>query len=64
MRCSYYTYSWIAQTPLPQDALMEAAWPGLAAEESNLSVQMAALRRVLREEPGGERSIDTLPRRG
>jgi len=43
---------------------MEAAWPGLAVEESNLTVQIAALRRVLREEPGGERWIETLPRRG
>jgi len=43
---------------------MEAAWPGLAVEESNLPVQIAALRRVLREEPGGERWIETLPRRG
>jgi class 3 adenylate cyclase/tetratricopeptide (TPR) repeat protein len=43
---------------------MEAAWPGQAVEESNLTVQIAALRRVLREEPGGERWIETLPRRG
>jgi len=43
---------------------MEAAWPGLAVEESNLTVQIAALRRVLREEPGGDRWIETLPRRG
>src|SRR5215831_6354091 len=53
-----------AGAPVPKDALMEAAWPGLAVEESNLTVQIAALRRVLREEPGGERWIETLPRRG
>src|SRR5215468_1470720 len=53
-----------AGAPVSKDVLMEAAWPGLAVEESNLTVQIAALRRVLREEPGGERWIETLPRRG
>jgi TolB-like protein/Flp pilus assembly protein TadD len=43
---------------------MQAAWPGLAVEESNLTVQIAAIRRVLGEEPGGDRWIETLPRRG
>jgi TolB-like protein len=47
-----------------KDALMEAAWPGLAVEDSNLTVQIAALRRVLGEVPGGEGWIATLPRRG
>jgi TolB-like protein len=50
--------------PASKDALIEAAWPGLAIEDSNLTVQMAALRRVLAEEPGGDRWIETLPRRG
>jgi class 3 adenylate cyclase/DNA-binding winged helix-turn-helix (wHTH) protein/tetratricopeptide (TPR) repeat protein len=50
--------------PVSKDALMQAAWPGLAVEENNLTVQIAALRRVLMEEPGGERWIETLPRRG
>jgi adenylate cyclase len=50
--------------PISKDALIEAAWSGLAVEESNLTVQMAALRRVLEEEPGGDRWIETLPRRG
>jgi DNA-binding winged helix-turn-helix (wHTH) protein/predicted ATPase len=53
-----------AGTPVSKDALIEAAWPGLAVEEGNLTVQIAALRRSLREEPGGERWIETLPRRG
>ena len=44
--------------------VIELAWPGLAVEESNLTVQIGALRRVLGEEPGGERWIETLPRRG
>ena len=50
--------------PVSKETLMEAAWPGLAVEESNLTVQIASLRRVLGEEPGGERWIETLPRRG
>ncbi len=50
--------------PVSKDALIEAAWSGLAVEESNLPVQIAALRKVLGAEPGGERWIETLPRRG
>jgi len=53
-----------AGTPVMKEALLEAAWPGLAVEESNLTVQIAALRRVFAEEAGGERWIETLPRRG
>jgi len=49
---------------LSKEELIDAAWPGLAVEENNLAVQIAALRRVLGEEPGGERWIETLPRRG
>ena len=50
-------------TPVSKDALIERAWSGLAVEESNLTVQIAALRRVLGGE-GGEGWIETLPRRG
>jgi TolB-like protein/Flp pilus assembly protein TadD len=50
--------------PVSKEALIEAAWPGLAVEENNLTVQIAALRRVFAQEPGGERWIETLPRRG
>jgi TolB-like protein len=49
---------------ISKDTLIEAAWPGLAVEQSNLTVQIAALRRLLTETPGGEHRIDTLPRRG
>src|SRR5271169_5076428 len=45
-------------------ALIEAAWPSQEVEESNLTVQIAAFRRVLTEAPGGERWIQTMPRRG
>jgi len=47
-----------------KDALLEAVWPGQEVEESNLTVQIAALRRVLGTEPGGERWVQTMPRRG
>jgi len=49
---------------ISKDRLIETAWSGLAVEESNLTVQIATLRRVLGEEPGGDRWIETLPRRG
>jgi TolB-like protein len=47
-----------------KSALIEAVWPGQAIEESNLTVQVAALRRVLSAAPGGDRWIKTMPRRG
>src|SRR5580698_9616744 len=47
-----------------KDALIEAAWPGQAVEESNLTVQIATLRKILGEVPGGDRWIETMPRRG
>src|SRR5215472_4251065 len=50
--------------PISKDALIEVAWPGLTVEESNLTVQISALRRVFGEEPGGEAWIETLQRRG
>ena len=53
-----------AGTPVSKDTLIAAAWPGLTVEESNLTVQMAALRRTLAKEPQGDRWIETLPRRG
>jgi DNA-binding response OmpR family regulator len=49
---------------ISKDHLMEAAWCGLAVEESNLAVQISALRRALGQTPGGEGWIETLPRRG
>jgi TolB-like protein len=52
-----------AGAPVSKDALIEAGWPGLAVEEGNLTVQIAAVRRVLRQ-ASGETWIETLPRRG
>src|SRR5262249_16992386 len=42
-----------------KDALIAAAWSDVAVEESNLTVQISALRRAL----GGDGWIETLPRR-
>ena len=53
-----------AGAPVSKDALIEGAWPGLAIEDSNLTVQVAALRRVFEEAAGGAHWIETLPRRG
>lgn len=53
-----------AGAPVSKDALIEAAWPGLAIEDSNLTVQIAALRRIFDEAAGGAGWIETLPRRG
>lgn len=44
--------------------LMDAAWPGTAVEESNLSVQMATLRKVLGDGAEGHDNIVTVPRVG
>jgi len=52
-----------AGVPVTKDALFEAAWPGLAIEDSNLTVQIAALRRVF-DDAGGANWIETMPRRG
>src|SRR5262245_32375423 len=44
--------------------LMDAAWPGAAIEESNLSVQIAALRKHLGSAPDGRDWIETVARIG
>jgi TolB-like protein/Flp pilus assembly protein TadD len=49
---------------LAKTDLMEAAWPGVAVEESNLSVQIAALRKQLGPSPDGGDWIATVPRVG
>ena len=44
--------------------LMDAAWPGMTVEESNLTVQVSQLRKILGEAPGGGEWIITVPRVG
>ena len=53
-----------ANRVVTKDKIMRAAWPGLVVEESNLSVQITAVRRALAQTPGGERWVETLARRG
>lgn len=47
-----------------KDDLLEAAWPGTVVEESNLSVQIAILRKLLGARPDGSEWISTVPRVG
>jgi TolB-like protein len=49
---------------LTKAELIEAAWPGLVVEESNLSVQVTALRRALGTNPAGGQWIATIARVG
>jgi DNA-binding winged helix-turn-helix (wHTH) protein len=44
--------------------LIDFAWPGAVVEESNLSVQIAALRKLLGPPPGGGDWIATVARIG
>lgn len=53
-----------AEQFVTKDEILQAAWPGLVVEESNLSVQISAIRRVIAHAPGGERWLETLARRG
>ncbi len=53
-----------ADGPLDKAALMEAGWPGLAVEEGNLTVQIAALRKALGTREDGQEWIVTVPRVG
>ena len=49
---------------LTKTDLMRAAWGDAAVEESNLSVQIAALRKQLGPAPDGGEWIGTIPRVG
>jgi TolB-like protein len=49
---------------LSKSELMEAAWAGTVVEESNLSVQIAALRKLLGPGLDGREWITTVPRIG
>ena len=49
---------------VPKAALMDAAWPNTNVEESNLTVQIAALRKRLRVSADAEEWIATFPRVG
>ena len=47
-----------------KDAIMQAVWPGQAVEESNLTVQVSALRRALDHDRQQGSCIQTIPGRG
>ena len=49
---------------LAKDLIMETVWPGTAVEESNLSVQISALRRILDQGRRQGSCIQTIPTRG
>jgi TolB-like protein len=49
---------------LTKSDLLDAAWPGVAVEEANLSVQIASLRKHIGTSPGGADWIATIPRVG
>src|SRR5205807_10533633 len=57
----------LAQRPgeiVGKDEIMRTVWPGLAVEDSNLTVQISTLRRILDRDPARGSCIQTLPRRG
>ncbi len=47
-----------------KDDLIKAVWPDTIVEDNNLAHNIATLRRVLGEKDGGEKYIETVPRRG
>jgi TolB-like protein len=49
---------------LSKTSLMQAAWSDTIIEESNLSVQIAAVRKLLGPQPDGSEWIATVPRAG
>ena len=49
---------------LSKAELMDAAWPGMAVEEGNLTVQIALLRKLLGPADDGGQWIATVPRVG
>src|SRR6202011_4790176 len=49
---------------LSRAEIMEAVWPGTAVEDSNLNVQVAALRRILDQNRDQGSCIQTVPGRG
>src|ERR1700745_3468437 len=47
-----------------KEQLIARAWPQTFVEESNLKIQMSALRRALGDGHGGNRYVVTIPGRG
>src|SRR6185312_6981555 len=53
-----------ADGPVSKSDLMDAGWQGVTVEESNLTVQIAALRKSLGQRDDGQEWIVTVPRVG
>lgn len=49
---------------ITKDELLASLWPDSVVEESNLSVNVSALRKALGENPAHPQFIETVPRRG
>jgi len=49
---------------LGKEELMRKVWPDSFVEENNLAQNISALRKALGEEAGGQKFIETVPRRG
>jgi DNA-binding winged helix-turn-helix (wHTH) protein len=49
---------------LSKDELMAKVWPDSFVEENNLAQNISALRKALGEAGGGQKFIETVPRRG
>jgi TolB-like protein/Tfp pilus assembly protein PilF len=49
---------------VPKTEIMEVVWRGIIVEEANLTVQIAALRRIFRQNRAKDGFIQTLPGRG
>ena len=47
-----------------KDELMREIWPNAIVEDNNLTVSMSILRKTLGETRGGQKFIETVPRRG
>lgn len=53
-----------ANSLVEKDELLATLWPGAFVEESNLSVNISALRRLLGDAAGDSAFIETVPKRG
>jgi DNA-binding winged helix-turn-helix (wHTH) protein len=49
---------------LSKDELMSEVWPDSFVEENNLAQNISLLRKALGEEAGGQKYIETVPKRG
>jgi predicted ATPase/DNA-binding winged helix-turn-helix (wHTH) protein len=53
-----------AGTVVASEDLQWIAWSGVVVPEANLRMQVGILRKLLNDEPGKQRVIETVPRRG